>query len=283
MKSRNEKIRATAIVLAKNEEVGLGDTLSYLTEFDQVIVVDSHSTDSTVAIAVAAGAEVAQFTWDGAYPKKKQWAIEHSGVRHEWVLLLDADEKPSQELVDEVRSVVAVNDPAVSGYDILLSYRFAGRVLKHGHRVMKRSLLRAGSTKFPEVNDLDAPGIREVEGHYQPDVEGRIGALHGRILHDDQDPVTTWFARHNRYSDWEAHLRAHPATRAAVAAKRSKKGQLFDLVPFKPVLFFCYSYFARAGFLDGRAGLDYALALAMYYWQIEVKERELQRGAVGPA
>jgi glycosyltransferase involved in cell wall biosynthesis len=276
MKSNSQLLPVTAIILAKNEEEGLADTLAQLVAFDQVIVVDSHSTDSTVDIATNAGAEVTQFTWDGKYPKKKQWALENAGARHRWILLLDADEKPSASLIAEIRGVVSTNASDVGAYDISLSYRFAGRVLKYGHKVTKRSLLDASRVRFPEVDDLSAPGIREVEGHYQPEVVGRIGQLNGKILHDDQDPVTTWFDRHNRYSDWESHLRLRPTTRANVASKRTKKGQLFDRVPFKPVAFFAYSYIARAGFLDGRAGLDYALALSMYYWQIDMKVRELK-------
>ena len=125
------------------------------------------------------------------------------------------------------------------------------------------------------IDDLNAPGIREVEGHYQPETSWPIGKLRARIVHDDRDPVTSWFARHNRYSDWEAYLRTNPALRDEVASKRTAKGRLFDAIPLKPLLFFGYAYIARAGFLDGRAGFDYATALATYYWQIGVKTREI--------
>jgi hypothetical protein len=132
---------------------------------------------------------------------------------------------------------------------------------------------------MPVVDDLNAPGIREVEGHYQPQANGTIGRLTGLLFHDDVDPVSSWFDRHNRYSDWEAYLRLNTEARREIASKRTAKGSFFDRVPFKPVVFFAYSYILRAGFRDGRAGLDYALALSMYYWQIEVKTRELRRNA----
>jgi glycosyltransferase involved in cell wall biosynthesis len=266
-----------AVILTKNEEAQIASTLDRLGDFDEVVVVDSHSTDRTVAIAESMGARVLQFSWNGAYPKKKQWALENATAGHKWVLLLDADETPTDKLLEELREVVLNGDDDVAAYDIPLLYRFAGSVLRHGHRVNKRSLLKVGLCRFPDVGDEDLPGIREVEGHYQPEADGRVRALTGSILHDDRDPVSSWFDRHNRYSDWEAHLRTRSDLRREVANRRSRQGQLFDRVPFKPTAFFLYSYLLRRGFLDGQAGFDYAFALSTYYWQIGVKTRELKQ------
>lgn len=268
----------SVIVLTKNEEAGLGNTLERLDAFDDVIVVDSQSEDRTVEIAKDHGARVVNFNWNGTYPKKKQWALENAGAIHQWVLLLDADEFPSASLIAELDELQSkLRHSRFGAYDINLLYRFAGRYLKYGHVVTKRSLLNVNRANFPVIDDLGAPGIREVEGHYQPETSWPIGKLRFRIVHDDRDPVSSWFSRHNRYSDWEAHLRMNDALRKEIAGKRTMKGKVFDAVPFKPVLFFGYAYVARAGFLDGRAGFDYATALANYYWQIGVKTRELTR------
>jgi glycosyltransferase involved in cell wall biosynthesis len=276
----NRISKISVIVLTKNEEAGLGNTLDKLKDFDDVVVVDSLSDDRTVEIAKDHGARVVGFAWNGQYPKKKQWALENAGAVNKWVLLLDADEFPSVSLVKELAALQSTLDSTTDGgYDINLLYRFAGKYLRHGHVVTKRSLLHVDRASFPVINDLDAPGIREVEGHYQPEVSAPIGKLNNRIVHDDRDPVSSWFARHNRYSDWEAHLRMNDELRKDIATKRTLKGKVFDAVPFKPALFFGYAYIARAGFLDGRAGFDYATALATYYWQIGVKYREL-RGAL---
>ncbi|KXZ60589.1 Glycosyl transferase family 2 [Microbacterium laevaniformans] len=274
--------RISVIVLTKNEEAGLANTLAKLAQFSDVIVVDSLSEDRTVEIAERHGARVVTFDWDGAYPKKKQWSLENAGAANKWVLLLDADEFPSVSLIDELRVLESALDATENGaYDINLLYRFAGTYLRHGHVVTKRSLLHIDRASFPIIDDLDAPGIREVEGHYQPTTIARIGKLKGRIVHDDRDPVSSWFARHNRYSDWEAHLRMNAALRKEIANKRTLKGKIFDRVPLKPFLFFGYAYVARGGFLDGRAGFDYATALSTYYWQIGVKYRELQANRKG--
>lgn len=271
------QIPVSVLILAKNEAANIETTIASVAQFDDVIVVDSGSTDDTVAISEAAGARVVQFDWDGAYPKKKQWSMDNAGAVHEWVLLLDADERPTPELVTEIGELFAGGARAVGAYDIDLLYRFSGRVLRHGHRVTKRSLLSRAQARFPEVDDLDAPGIREVEGHYQPQTQRGIGRLNGTILHDDRDPVSTWFDRHNRYSDWEAHLNLNRAKKRKIAGFRTARGKLFDAAPFKPGAFFAYAYIVRRGFLDGRAGFDYAFALSHYYWQIGLKTRELRR------
>ncbi|WOF22263.1 glycosyltransferase [Microbacterium betulae] len=279
---RERRLPITVLVQTKNEESGIGECLDALGDFDEVIVVDSDSSDRTAEIARSRGVDVVSFTWDGRYPKKKQWQLDNVRTRHDWVLFLDADEFPTPEFVEELRAF-PFSSVDVAAVEIDLAYRFAGRILRHGHRVTKRALVHRSRVRFPVVDDLDAPGMGELEGHYQPIASGRVVSLRARILHDDPDPVRTWFERHNRYSDWEAHLRENDRVRRDVARRRTLKGRVFDAVPGKPVLFFLYSAVARGGFLDGRAGIDYAIALSMYYWQIGLKTRELRRDAAGEA
>ena len=112
----------------------------------------------------------------------------------------------------------------------------------------------------------------EVEGHYQPLVRGPVGRLAAPLLHDDRDGLYDYFARHNRYSDWEAALSA-TSRATSVNDARSRQGRFFAIMPGKPVLFFLYSYLLRGGFRDGRAGLQYALFQKLYYWQISQNDR----------
>jgi glycosyltransferase involved in cell wall biosynthesis len=284
MEQASRPIPISVLILTRDEELTLPHTLKQLDAFAEVIVIDSNSTDETQRLARNRGAQVVQFTWNGRYPKKKQWALENAGARYDWVLLLDADEYPSMQLIAELRHLFALESPSYTdSFDIRLTYRFAGKLLRYGHTVTKRSLINRHTVKFPEVGDLTAPGIREVEGHYQPQGLLPPKCLHHKLIHDDRDPVSTWFERHNRYSDWEAHLRRHRALRREVASRRTPQGRLFDRLPGKPVAFFIYSFFIRGGFLDGRAGLDYAVALSVYYWQIGLKVRELRRLSRDPS
>ncbi|GAB4099239.1 glycosyltransferase family 2 protein [Sinomonas halotolerans] len=270
--------KISVIILTKNEEAGIQTTLNRVNRFDDVIVVDSNSEDRTRAIAAQHGAEITEFTWNKRYPKKKQWSLENAPIRNRWVLLLDADEYPSPGMLEELAALQESAElDRYGAFDISLLYKFGGRFLRHGHTVTKRSLVHADRANFPEVDDLMAPGIREVEGHYQPETGWKIGRLKSRLFHDDKDPVSSWFDRHNRYSDWEAYLRLHKALGQTIDGKRSARGRIFAKIPLKPAAFFLYSYLLRAGFLDGRAGFDYAIALSTYYWQIGVKTREMAR------
>lgn len=281
----SDRIPVLAVLPVKNEAENIGRTIaSVIDTVEAVVIVDSGSTDGTQQIARELGAEVVDFTWDGGYPKKKQWCLDHVRTDLDWVLLLDGDESPTPELLVELRELFARQpgpDAEADAYDIPLAYWFAGRELRHGYTVHKRSLLNRRTVSFPVVDDLDAPGIREMEGHYQP-VAPRAKRLRARLEHRDLDPMTTWFDRHNRYSDWEAWLEHQPVAREQVRGAKTRQGRLFTRVPFKPVVFFLYAYLARSGFRDGRAGFDYALALSFYRWQIGVKDRELSRAAAAP-
>jgi glycosyltransferase involved in cell wall biosynthesis len=274
--SSEPKIPVSVVIMTKNEERVLRHTLASVTAFDEVFVVDSHSTDATQEIAKSMGAQFAQFTWDGQYPKKKEWCLLTLPFANAWVLYLDADELVTDQLTTELRGLFAAGEPEHAGYDVELDYFFLGTMLRHGHKVTKRVLVRTDATSWPHLDDLAVSNMWEVEGHYQPTVAGSIGRLLGRLEHRDRDPLYDYFDRHNRYSDWEAHLRRSAALAAQVRGARSTRGRRYDRLPFKPAAFFAYSYLARRGFLDGRAGFHYAVAHAFYFWQIGVKEAELE-------
>jgi glycosyltransferase involved in cell wall biosynthesis len=266
-------IPVSVLVLTKNEEANLSQCLASVSDFSQVIVVDSQSEDRTQEIARERGAEVVDFRWNGRYPKKKQWALDNVPFRHDWVLYLDADEEVTPELLIEIRDLIA-GGPRHAGYFVGLDYRFLGRTLQHGQRVHKLILFHRARGHFEERDDLDAENMWEVEGHYQPRIDGSVGRLEGPLIHDDHDTLYHYFERHNRYSDWEAVLR-RKANGGHATHLASRKKELFNALPFKPFAFFVHSYVIRGGFLDGRAGYHYALAKAFYYWQIRVKELEL--------
>jgi glycosyltransferase involved in cell wall biosynthesis len=275
------RIPASVLVLAKNEEANIAECLQAVREFAEVVVVDSSSTDRTTDLALQHGARVVNFEWNGAYPKKKQWALDNAQLSHRWVLLLDADERVTPELATEISKTLRT--PGDAGYFVGLDYFFLGKLLRHGQRVYKLILFDRTRGRFEEYDDLEATTMWEVEGHYQPRVDGSIGTLKSSLVHHDHDSLFNYFERHNRYSDWEAVLRHKPSAKKDVlrdgrAGHRTK--EIFDALPFKSLAFFSYSYFIQRGFLDGRAGYHYALAKAFYYWQIRVKELELaSRGA----
>jgi glycosyltransferase involved in cell wall biosynthesis len=265
----------SVMIITKNESLAIGRCVrSVAPYFEQVVVLDSNSSDDTAELAREAGAEVVTFDWDGKYPKKKQWGLENTDLRHQWVLILDGDEYATPELIDEIRRRAGKEQGFVA-YDVPLDYTFLGKTLKHGHKIFKRIVFDRTRAAFPVLDDLGVPNPFEMELHVQPiplNEGDRMATFASKLGHDDLEPLAHYFDRHNRYSDWEAHLRNVQET-----ATRTKQGELWAKIPLKPLAFFFYCYVARRGFLDGRAGLHYALSQSFYYWQIGLKARELRR------
>ncbi len=271
-------IPLSVVVLTKDEESNIAKCLRSVERFDEVFVVDSGSTDRTEEIASGLGARVVEFKWNGRYPKKKQWALENIPFTHRWVLYLDADETVTPALAAEIKRLM-LTEPRHSGYFAALDYVFLGKVLTHGQRVYKLILFDRTKGRFLDYDDLEAANMPEVEGHYQPTIRGTTASLKGRLLHDDHDSLYRYFARHNRYSDWEAAARRRGklvSSEEAQPVGRRLLKRTFAALPFKGIVFFLYSYVFRLGFLDGRAGYHYAVAKSFYYWQVGVKTRELE-------
>ena len=269
------KLPITVIVLTKNEQLAIANCLESVKNFGQILVIDSNSTDQTNQIAHSYGCVTINFDWNGKYPKKKQWSLELSEIENDWVLFLDADERVSRELDFEINDLV--NNKRLYEYsaiEIPLSYFFMGKELSHGHKVRKIALLNRNFCFFPVFDDLHVTNMWEVEGHYQPSYAGKLLRLKSKIVHEDPDGLYEYFGRHNRYSDWESELQANSYISKNVRLNRTLQGRIFDRIPFKPLFFFIYSFGIRAGWKDGRAGFNYALALSFYYWQISVKVQE---------
>lgn len=269
--TKKPKIAATVIILTKNEARNIASAVNSCAEFAEVLVVDSNSTDGTQQIATKLGARVLEFQWNGVYPKKKEWALE--SCSYDWVIYLDADEFLTTQLVAELRLLIDQDD--VGGIEVPLEYYWSGKRLGYGHRVTKRIGINRQRSRWPRPNDLHVENMWEVEGHYQPIVQtGKLCRTKNSLGHRDSDGLYNYFSRHNRYSDWEAHMLE--AGDKASLNSRSKQGRLAATLPFKPAIFFVYSYLLKQGFRDGWPGFDYAMALTFYYWQISAKRREIR-------
>lgn len=272
-------VPVSAIVMTKNEAPNIEKCLRSLAAIDQIVVVDSGSRDGTQQLARDLGATVVSFCWNGQYPKKKQWCLENINFEHDWIIYVDADEEATPALIDEIRRVVC-NPVDTAGYFVGYNYTFLGKTLRYGVRVFKLVLFDRHRGSFEPYDDLDATNMWEVEGHYQPVIDGPVKTLSNAMLHTDHDSLYHYFARHNRYSDWEAVVRTNRdlvSQKETQISGRDKQKALFDRMPLKGLVAFLYSYVIRRGFLDGNAGLHFALSKAFYYWQIEIKVSEVQR------
>ena len=268
-------IPVTVVILTKNEESNVKNLIPSLRHFNQVIVYDSNSTDSTVANSQDLNATIEFFNWNGKYPKKKQSALNLSIVSNEWILILDADERLSKSLIEEINWFVSNSNSKYVAGEFLIEYYFAKQKLRFGYKPKKMSLFRKGKVKFPEQDDLDISSAWEVEGHYQPKIDGDLYTFKNRLIHNDNDPVQDWIIRHVRYAEWDSEIKLKRNRR-----RTSKSGMLksrFANMRLRGLIIFTYSFFIRLGFLDGRAGFDYAFALSWYYWLSDLITREAVR------
>ncbi len=270
------KIPLTIVIFTKNEELNISDCIMTVKEFTEVIVVDSGSTDKTKILAESLGARFINFNWDRKYPKKRQWTLNNVKFKNNWILFLDADERVSKDLKNELSNFLENYCEDFSAGSIALKYHFAGSELKFGQTPRKTVLLKVGFASFPEIDDLEAKGMGELEGHYQPSVNGKIRNFKAKLIHNDVDPVSTWMTRHIGYANWEAHLILNNGAKTQVNKSKGVLGNYAHRLPFRPVGFFLYSYILKFGILDGRAGFDYAFAKSWYYWLSNLIAREAE-------
>jgi glycosyltransferase involved in cell wall biosynthesis len=279
-------IPVSVILPVRNEAKNLPRCLSSLRDVGEVIVIDSQSTDDTVEVARAHGAQVVQFYYRGGWPKKRQWAIETIPLAFEWILLLDADEVLTPELKAEIRE--AIQNPAINGYSIALRMWFLGRALRHGDASFsKLSLLRRGKGRYEcRLRDQDA-SMADMEVHEHVVVEGHTVQLKNPIMHHNVESLSRYIEKHNEYSNWEARVllagnagseELKPTLFGTQAQRRRwLKLRLFG-VPGSPALLFLYRYLIRLGFLDGVPGLIYCGFQAVQMFHTKAKIYELRSG-----
>ena len=267
-------IPVTVIIFTKNEEMNISECIMSVKSFSEIVVVDSGSVDKTKEIAESLGVRFINFDWNGKYPKKRQWTLDNIEFNNDWILFLDADERVTDDLKTEIANFLEICSGDFSAGSIALKYYFAGSELKFGQKPRKTVLLKLGSASFPEINDLNAKGMGELEGHYQPTVIGKIQKFESKIIHRDLDPVSTWMTRHIGYANWEAHLILNKEAKFQVNKSKGVLGYYVHRLPFRPFTFFIYTYILKFGFLDGRAGFDYAFAKSWYYWLSNLIARE---------
>lgn len=277
----------SVVVAAKNEAKNLPRCLESLRGVAEVYVVDSQSTDATVQIAEDAGARVVQFHYGGGWPKKRQWALDTLPFACEWVLLLDADEALTEQVMAEVQ--VAIQDETTDGYYIGLDMFFLGKRLRHsGASFYKLALFRRGKGKFECRAKQQDNSMCDMEVHEHVIVDGSTRKLKHRLLHHNIDSLGRYIHKHNQYSNWEARVsvdqqesggQIEPALFGTQAQRRRWLRKRFFGLPGSPALFFVYKYFVRLGFLDGIPGFIYCAFQGIQFFHIKSKIYELRRCA----
>jgi glycosyltransferase involved in cell wall biosynthesis len=284
-----EKAPLSVLIPVKNEAANLTACLATVSFADEIVVVDSQSSDGTQEIAAAAGASVTQFHWNGEFPRKKNWALANVPWRHQWVLIVDADERITPQLEGEIRRAIQQTD--ADGFYLNRRFWFLGGWINHcGYfPSWNLRLFRHRLGRYERAGSGGGASSGDNEVHEHVVLEGRTEYLAAPMEHYAYPDISTFVEKHNRYSTWEARVSETfyrnskgEGTLAAglfgtpLERKRWLK-QCFRCAPFRPTLRFLYHYVWRQGFRDGYRGWILCRLLAGYEFLCVAKEWELRQ------
>ena len=256
--------KLSVVVVTKNEEDNIRQWLESVKWADEIIVVDSFSTDKTIEIAKEYTDKI--FLDDnprsmaGLAEISKNLGMEKA--TNEWILVLDADEIVTPELRTEIEEILGKDDKRFDGYLVLRKNYFLGKWMKHGGwwgYGAHVELVRRGKGKFPPYphRPLEVPS-------------GKVGYLKNLVIHNTHKSISEWIDKMNRYTTLEAR-------------EMDEKGVRFNMgrALLFPVAVFCRNYFMLRGFRDGFHGFMAAVFAAFYAFVKHAKLWEKQKSRPG--
>ncbi|NOZ23699.1 MAG: glycosyltransferase [Planctomycetes bacterium] len=276
----------SVLLITFNEDPNIRKCLESLRWADGVFVVDSFSTDRTVEICrefADANVVVAQHPFED-YASQRNWGLKNLPFDTDWVFALDADEVVPRALADEVVEKVKRDDGRCAGYLGRDRHIFLGRPIRQATRNIVRLFRRGQGRYVRSVNEKLA-------------IEGNLGQLSNRVLHDTRKGLADWVAKNNRYTTMEAaeYLRTKRGGGGRVSVRevltradrrRIALKNLFVRMPCRAILKFLYVFLWRRGIFDGVPGLIYSGLTAWVEFQIgikvfemELREREIKKVA----
>lgn len=256
-------MNVSVLILTYNEEDNLPRCLDSVSWCDDILVIDSGSTDQTVEIAKARGAKVLERPFDN-FADQRNFGLDSGELKHPWVFHLDADECVRDDLREEILSIAQSNPDK--------AYRVASRTYFRGAWIKRSSMYPCYQVRFGKQGHLRFKMV----GHGQREIlpADEVAALtHDLDHYSFSKGIDNWIEKHNRYSSDEAKEviagQDIPITWKNIIGKdsilrRRELKRLASRLPFKPLLRFVYIFFFRFGFMDGIAGFEYAKMLAMY-------------------
>lgn len=269
--------RISVLIPTLNEERNLPACLESVSWAHEVFVFDSYSRDQTCKLAEEFGARLFQRHFDN-FSTHKNWALDNLPISGDWILIVDADERVTEPLRQEIEQ--AVLSGGQMAWYVPRKNLFMGRWIRHGgwYPDYQLRLFRRGTARYED---------RIVHEHML--VDGPTGYLENPLIHHDFKGLERYFDRHNTYSSLEA-VEAFISRSGRPSEGRIKKGLFktgpqqrralkeiaYRVVPSRPLAKFAWMYLFKLGFLDGKAGFTYCALHAFYEYQISLKLGELQ-------
>ena len=264
-------------ILTYNEATEIAECIESALLSDDVIVVDSFSTDKTVEIAGSYPIRVVQHEFE-THGKQRTWMLREVSTKYNWVYILEADERMTPELFAECLTTVEKAEKV--GYYVAERVMFMGRWIRY-------------STQYPryQMRLFDKNQVWFTDyGHTEREVcDGETGFLRETYPHYTSGKgLSRWIEKHNRYSTDEAQETIRQLEGGKIIwssllfgkSEVERRRALKDLslrLPFRPVVRWFYMYFILRGFLDGRAGFTWCTLQAFYEYLILLKVEEIQR------
>lgn len=287
---RGGTLDLTVIILTKNEGLHIERAIKNVQGLARrIVVVDSYSTDETIKLARANGADVLEHPFVN-YSKQFQWALDNASIQTGWVMRLDADELVESDLAEELRRTMPALSPEIVGINLKRKHIFMGRWVRHGGRY-PLTLLRIWRNGRGRIEDRWMDEHMIVWG-------GRTITLNGGFADHNLNDLNFFVAKHNAYATREAldvliqkrglacrdeALNTQGASLQA-ALKRNLKERVYNRLPFtvSALFYFLWRYIAQLGFLDGRSGLIYHFLQGYWYrFLVGAKLFELERAIEG--
>lgn len=248
----------TVIILTKDEEKNIEKCILSAKQIARrILIVDCGSVDNTVELARRNGAETFYHEWEG-HANQFNWALDNCGINTTWVFRLDADERISEELADEIKEKLNHTDTdSVDAFKMRWRVYFMNKWIKHGgtHKPYFLRLFRYGKGRV-ENKLMDEHAI----------VEGRVEKLNGDLIHYDYKGLDAWLNKHIWYSELE--LRMYDTQRNMTGGNKTQKRKrgFYYRLPmfFRARIYYWYRYYGQLGFLDGREGKIFFYLQA--YW-----------------
>jgi glycosyltransferase involved in cell wall biosynthesis len=277
-------VPVSVLVPVKNEQRHIGACLASAVWADEIVVVDSSSTDATIEIAGSCGARVVQFTYVPGGPRKKNWALQTLPFRNEWVLILDADERITPALAAEIDRAIEHPD-GHAGFYLNRRFNFLGSWIYHAGYFPSWNLrlFRRGLGCY-EVLSRNSQHSGDNEVHEHVILNGPAGYLSAPMDHFAYPTVREFIEKHQRYAYWEAEMDESVSAfqadgtkiSGALLARRTLK-RLARRFPCPHWARFAYHYFVKRGFLDGVEGYMFCHLLAEYEFWIWARRWELDK------